>query len=112
MRPGIYSIIEDVVAVDGGGERAFRDQLNARFEASHYFRQMLHRLTLFWGLGAAGIATLTTILIFTIDREAAYCVGWILPFFWAGVWTACTFPYVKRCLREEKALWGEKRGQV
>jgi len=112
MRPGIYSIIEDVVAVDGGGENIFRDELNARFEASHYFRQMLHRLTLFWGVGAALVATITTILIFTIQREAAYCVGWVLPFIWAGVWTAWTFLYVKKSLRQEKALWAEKQGGV
>ncbi|KAK5017210.1 hypothetical protein LTR60_001839, partial [Cryomyces antarcticus] len=52
LRPGIYSIIEDVVAVDGSGGTAFRERLNARYEASHYFRQMLHRLTLFWAIAA------------------------------------------------------------
>lgn len=105
FRPGIYSIIEDVVAVDGSGGTRFRKRLNDRYEASHYFRQMLHRLTLFWSLGAAAAATLTTILVFTLPRDPAYVVGWVLPFLWAGLWTPCTFWYVKRELKHEREEW-------
>lgn len=75
LRPGIYSIIEDVCAVDGSGGTEFRQRLNLRYQASHLFRQMLHRLTLFWAAGAIGIATVTTILVFTIQRDAAYVVS-------------------------------------
>lgn len=107
FRPGIYSIIEDVVAVDGSGGTQFRAELNARYEASHQFRQMLHRLTMFWGIGALAAATLTTVLIFTLQREAAYVVGWVLPFIWAGIWTLATFLYVKRCLRFEREHYGQ-----
>ena len=107
FRPGIYSIIEDVVAVDGSGGTRFRKRLNDRYEASHYFRQMLHRLTLFWSAGAAGAATLTTILVFTLERDAAYVVGWTLPFIWAGIWAPCTIWYVKRELRHEGEAWRE-----
>jgi len=105
FRPGIYSIIEDVVAVDGSGGTRFRKRLNDRYEASHYFRQMLHRLTLFWSFGALATAILTTILIFTIQREAGYVLGWVLPFFWAGLWTPPTFWYVGKCLKQEKEEW-------
>lgn len=105
FRPGIYSIIEDVVAVDGSGGTVFRKRLNDRYEASHYFRLMLHRLTLFWSFGALFTATLTTILIFTLERDAAYVVGWVLPFLWAGLWTPATIWYVKRSLAHEKAEW-------
>ncbi|KAB8336826.1 hypothetical protein FH972_021135 [Carpinus fangiana] len=109
FRPGIYSIIEDVVAVDGSGGQEFRTRLNARYEASHYFRLMLHRLTLFWSFGAVGAALVTTVLIFTLGRDAAYVVGWVLPCIWAGIWTAITIPYVKWCLRREYRLWGKER---
>jgi len=105
LRPGIYSIIEDVVAVDGSGGTKFRKRLNDRFEASHYFRQMLHRLTLFWAIGSAFIAVLTTILVFTLDGDVAYCIGWALPFVWAGIWTWATIWYVKKELQFEKAEW-------
>lgn len=107
LRPGIYWVIEDVIAVDGSGGVEFRERLNARYEASHDFRQMLHRLTLFWGIGAEGAAVVCTILIFTIQKDAAYCVGWALPFIWAGVWTAITFPWVKSSLRKEERNWLE-----
>lgn len=105
FRPGIYSIIEDVVAVDGSGGTRFRKRLNDRYEASYHFRMMLHRLTLFWGIGALAAAILTTILVFTLPHDPAYVVGWVLPFVWAGIWVPATFWYVKRSLRFERADW-------
>jgi hypothetical protein len=75
LRPGIYSIIEDICAVDGTGGTEFRQRLNLRYQASHYFRQMLHRLTLFWAIGALFIGAATTAIIFTVpSRDAAYVV--------------------------------------
>lgn len=74
LRPGIYSIIEDVCAVDGSGGTEFRQRLNLRYQASHYFRQMLHRLTLFWAIGALLAASATTAIIFTCSRDVAYVV--------------------------------------
>ncbi|KAJ8608047.1 hypothetical protein MRB53_039882 [Persea americana] len=109
MRPGIYSIIEDVVAVDGSGGQTYRAELNARFEASHLFRQMLDRLSFFWAFGALGAAVATTILVWTLERDAAYVVGWVLPFLWAGVWATATIPYVQRCLRHEKEMWNRPK---
>ncbi|THZ04714.1 hypothetical protein D6C93_02317 [Aureobasidium pullulans] len=111
LRPGIYWIIEDIVAVDGGGNIEFRERLNTRYEASHYFRQMLHRLTLFWGIGGELAAAVVTALIFTLQKDAAYVVGWTVPFIWAGIWTLCTFWYVKRSLRFEEENWAETHGK-
>ena len=74
LRPGIYAFIEDVVAVDGSGGTEFRQRLNLRYQASKRFRQMLHRLTLFWALGALAIASATTVVIFTVEKDAAYVV--------------------------------------
>jgi hypothetical protein len=78
LRPGIYSIIEDVCAVDGSGGTEFRQRLNLRYQASHYFRQMLRRLTLFWATGALAIAAATTAVIFTTSRNVAYVVSSVL----------------------------------
>ncbi len=75
LRPGIYAYIEDICAVDGSGGTEFRQRLNLRYQASKGFREMLHRLTLFWGFGSIGIATVTTAIIFTIQRDAAYVVS-------------------------------------
>lgn len=108
LRPAIYSVIEDVVAVDGSGGTAYREALNKRYEASHVFRAMLRRLGAFWAFGAQGIAVVLTILIFTIHPEAAYVVGWAAPFVWAAVWALITYFYVKKKLREEKRAWAEE----
>jgi hypothetical protein len=43
------------------------------------FRQMLHRLTLFWALGAIVIAAITTAIIFTIEKDVAYIVSIMKP---------------------------------
>jgi hypothetical protein len=109
LRPGIYSIIEDVIAVDGSGGTDFREALNRRYEASHTFRAMLRRLGEFWAIGAESAAVCTTILVFTLDsKDAAYVIGWTVPFFWAGIWTAGTWWYVRRKLAEEKRAWAEE----
>lgn len=108
LRPCLYSMIEDVVAVDGSGGTEFREALNRRYEASHIFRAMLRRLGVVWAVGAEATAVLTTILVFTLTKDAAYCVGWSLPFVWAGIWTLGTFWYVKRKLAEEKKAWAEE----
>jgi len=75
LRPGIYAYIEDICAVDGSGGTEFRQRLNLRYQASKAFREMLHRLTLFWAIGAIVCATVTTAIIFTIQRDAAYVVS-------------------------------------
>ncbi|KAF2212783.1 hypothetical protein CERZMDRAFT_121111 [Cercospora zeae-maydis SCOH1-5] len=108
LRPAIYSMIEDVVAVDGSGGTEFREALNRRYEASHVFRSLLRRLGIFWAVGAEGMAMLTTILIFTIDPEAGYVVGWSAPFVWAGIWTGVTIMYSKHMLKKEKVAWAEE----
>jgi hypothetical protein len=93
LRPGIYSIIEDVCAVDGSGGTEFRQRLNLRYAASHYFRQMLHRLTIFWAVGALGIGAGTTAVIFTVDsKDAAYVVSFLLTQFFV------CFVHANKCL--------------
>jgi hypothetical protein len=74
LRPGIYAYIEDICAVDGSGGTQFRQRLNLRYQASKAFREMLHRMTLFWAIGAIACSIVTTIIVFTIQRDAAYVV--------------------------------------
>jgi hypothetical protein len=107
LRPCIYSLIEDICAVDGSGGTAYREALDRRYEASHIFRAMLRRLGVFWAVGSQSMAVMCTILIFTVHADIAYTIGWSVPFVWAGVWTLCTFWYVKRELRQESKSWAE-----
>ena len=108
LRPCIYSIIEDVCAVDGSGGTEFRENLNRRYEASHVFRAMLRRLGFFWAVGSQTIAVVTTIVVFTATKDEAYVVGWSVPFIWAGIWVLITIWYVRRKLAEEKTAWAEE----
>lgn len=131
LRPAIFSIIEDVVAVDGSGGTAYRERLNARYEASPLFRQMLARMSWFWAGGAAFIASATTVVIFTVPRSVAYAVrittlmtgslfskptfaqvGWTVPFIWAGIWTFITIKWVQKALQREKDNWYCEKGSI
>src|SRR5204863_7530583 len=105
MTPGLYSIIEDVVAVNGGGGRPYREALRKRYEASSLFRRMLVRLSFFWGLGALSMAIATTIIVFVVRREIAFGIGWAVPFVWAGIWARINTVWVQRQLRIENNAW-------
>ncbi|TDZ35999.1 hypothetical protein C8035_v009070 [Colletotrichum spinosum] len=108
LRPGIYSLIEDICSVDGSGQTEFRVALDRRYEASHVFRAMLRRLGVFWAVGAEACAVLCTVLIFTLSGDAAYTIGWSLPFVWAGIWSVATIWFVKWELKRESKAWAEE----
>jgi hypothetical protein len=76
MRPGVFTLMEDVVAVDGGGGQEFRQALVARYEVSKEFRTMLQQLNWVWGSASLLVAIVTTILVFAIeDEDAAFAIG-------------------------------------
>lgn len=73
MRPAVYVIGEDVVAVDGEQGDVFRAQWNARYESSAPFRTLLARLDWLWGLSGVLVAGATIGVIFGVKQDA---VGW------------------------------------
>ena len=110
IRPGIYTVIEDVIAVDTGSGRAYREALNARYTASPMFRRMLYDLNLFWAISAVAVATTVTAVIFapSVPEVVAYGIGWAVPFSWAGIWALITIKWVQTSLRKEKEAWGKQ----
>lgn len=74
MPTALYVLIEDVVAVDGGGGQVYRRALRDRYLSSPYFRQMLFEMNCFWGGGSVIFAAIITALIFTTPRDVAYTV--------------------------------------
>ncbi|MCJ1350763.1 MAG: hypothetical protein MMC33_000744 [Icmadophila ericetorum] len=76
-RPGIYSIIEDVIAVDTGTGRKYREALNERYQSSGAFRKMLLNLNLFWALGGCVFGSVVIALCYeeVVDPIAAYGIG-------------------------------------
>ncbi|EKG20087.1 hypothetical protein MPH_02586 [Macrophomina phaseolina MS6] len=109
FRPGIYSILEDIVATDGGGMAAYRERLGARYRSSYRFRHMLRTLSLFWSLGGTVAALGTSSLVWTLDVSYAYAVGWVAPYIWGLIWTLLTIRWVHNFIQLEYASWAEAR---
>lgn len=85
MKPAIYLIVEDVLAVDGGGGTAFRERLSRRYEESVCFRELLQFLSSFWSLGAILVGSATASVVFvTQDRSVAYVVSFPLASDFSG----------------------------
>lgn len=110
-RPGVYTIIEDVVGVDGHGEVDYRHALDVRYRASKEFRVMLAKMSLFWSVPALVVGGVTTAVVWTTSDSVAFAVGWSLPFVWALLWTVLTVPIVKRMLKKEREAWARTGGQ-
>ena len=80
LRPGVYVIVEDVVAVDGKQGREFRQAWSDRYEASPIFRSHLHRMNLLWGITGLCMVAIIWGLVFGLNtdrhhREIAYSLG-------------------------------------
>lgn len=75
FRPGVYFLIEDVVAVDGQGGRPYRTAFDSRYRASPKFRQMLVKMSLFWSAPALLVAAAVTVVVFNIPTVVAFGVG-------------------------------------
>ena len=75
LRPAVYTIAEDVVAVDGGRGDVFRAQWSARYESSAPFRTLLARLD--WVFGVSGVVVAGAIIgvIFGVEEDS---VGWAI----------------------------------
>ena len=67
MKPGVFVLIEDVVAVDGGAETAFRERLCKRYEASPVYRKMLMQLNWFWATGSLAVGSGTMAVVYGVD---------------------------------------------
>jgi hypothetical protein len=67
MKPGVYVLIEDIVAVDGGGGQEFREALLARYESSKGFQRLVEQMNWFWGIGSILVAGGTTAIVYAVD---------------------------------------------
>lgn len=102
IRPSIFYIIEDIVAVDGEGGMPYRQAFNQRYEESHIFRTMIWKLSVAWMLGFYVMAIFFTILVLKLPVMAVYAVGWAAPFPVAGVMAVATIWFVKGELKRER----------
>lgn len=76
VRSGVYSIAEDIVAVDGERGQEYRKQLEDRYLASKPIQDLCLRLDFIWGITGMAVAALSIGLLFGLDNpEAGYVVG-------------------------------------
>ena len=73
--PLVFTLVEDVVGVDGTGGREYRNSLLARYGASPRFRTMIARQNLFWAVGTLIDAVGTLVVVWTVPERVAYGVG-------------------------------------
>lgn len=76
VRPGVYTIIEDVVAVDGGQGQQYRRLLDARYRSSKAIRLLMAHLDLAWGVSGMAVAAALIALITTLpSAKMVFIVG-------------------------------------
>lgn len=114
IRPAIFYIVEDVVAVDGNGGIEYREAFGARYEGSEIFRNMIWNLSMAWMLSFFVLGAVVTVLVLLLPVASVYAVGWAGPFPVAAVIAVLTIFYVRAVLRVEgKEVGGEgEEGRV
>lgn len=105
LKPAVYIIAEDVVAVDGGQGDAFRAQWMARYETSALFRTLLARLDWWWGVSGVVVAGAVVGIVFGVEaEEVGWAVGMFIFFF------AFTFHFLPIYRLYGKRKYKNKRG--
>ena len=109
MRPGGYYIMEDVVAVDGGGRSAFRKALNVRYTSSPIFRRLILEMTVYWATSGLIFVGVSAVITFTTPLYIAFGVtlGWI-PI-WPFLCFLVALCWVQRRLVQEKQWFKMKK---
>ncbi|KUJ11465.1 uncharacterized protein LY89DRAFT_654090 [Mollisia scopiformis] len=106
VRPAVFYIVEDVVAVDGNGGVEFREKWGERYEGSVVFRKMVLEVSVVWMVAFFVLSGVFTVLVMWLPVEAVYAVGWAGPFPIAGLMAVWTIYYVKAMLKAEKEAEG------
>ncbi|MCJ1478627.1 hypothetical protein MMC13_007308 [Lambiella insularis] len=76
LRPGVFVIAEDVVAVDANQGTAFRQAWNDRYDSSPPFRQLMSRMDWMWGITGLMVAAGIIAVIYTVqNRSIGYAIG-------------------------------------
>lgn len=103
--PLTFCILEDIVACDGRGGKAFRGAAMERYSLSPLYRKMLVQLNWAWAISAYAVAGTTFAIVMTIPSEIAYGLGWGIPCLWAIIGAMMTTKFVERSVRIERELW-------
>ncbi|KAI0632540.1 hypothetical protein C8Q77DRAFT_931967 [Trametes polyzona] len=105
LPPGVYTMVEDIVAVDGGGCVEFRQAWRIRYEHSAIMRRIVRVTSIWWGASGTILAAAFIAIAWTTPDDIGYGIGWGLPWLWAMVSAALTVWWVHRELEREKEQW-------
>lgn len=77
IRPGVYTIVEDVISVDTGTSRHYREAIDARYEVSPRFQRMLQVVSWFWAVPALVVGGAVTAVVWVqkVPQTVAYGIG-------------------------------------
>lgn len=110
LPPFTYMLVEDVVAVDGGGCRAFREAWRARYEASAEMRSLLCGLSLLWGSSGCLISGALIVVAATTSDDVGFGLCFTVPWLWASIGGLITIHWVRKALAHERRVWQEDNG--
>ena len=105
LPPAIYTLVEDIVAVDGGGCVEFRQAWRIRYEHSAIMRRIIRVTSFYWGASGCICAAAFIAIAWTTPDDIGYGIGWGLPWLWAFTNLGITVWWVKKELRREQEEW-------
>jgi len=105
LPPLTYTIVEDVIAVDGGGGLEFRQAWRHRYEASRVIRKIIRTTAIGWGLSGTVLAAGLIVAAWTAPTDTGYGLSYGLPWLWAMLSAVGTILYVKSELERERREW-------
>lgn len=103
--PLTFVFMEDICAVDGKGGKKYRKAAMARYNSSPRFRTLMMETLWFWSISTVVIGAAVIAVIYLVEDDVAYGVGWGVPCVWVAIGTWITVVWVQRALRIEKATW-------
>jgi hypothetical protein len=112
VRPAVFYVLEDVIAVDFTYAKQWRVAIRQRYDSSPLFQRHMRYQTIYWSLAGFIYTGLTAAV--TWGASFRFAFGWVLGqfFLWmivAGVgswWLAC------RELRKEYEWWANGKGGI
>ncbi|KAI0069992.1 hypothetical protein K474DRAFT_1713725 [Panus rudis PR-1116 ss-1] len=107
LPPLTYTIVEDVIAVDGGGGLEFRQAWRYRYESSRIMRRLLRDIALYWGLSGTILGIGLIVIVWLAPTDTGYGLGYSMPWLWAMLSTVVTIIWAKRELKREREEWSD-----
>ncbi|KAL7280244.1 hypothetical protein ACG7TL_006664 [Trametes sanguinea] len=105
LPPAVYTLVEDIIAVDGGGCVEFRQAWRIRYEHSAIMRRIVRVTSLWWGASGMIFAGAFIAVAWTTPDDIGYGIGWGLPWLWAMVSATITVWWVSKELKRETEQW-------